>query len=141
LVRDISALSLLDRWTIYRAHRIDHQIEYFTRRARERGAASRRWLMLRLLLTAATVGVVVVALAWPAVLPVGTTGLVSSLLATVEAWIQFRRSEVIAASYRGARAELASLTTRPRWPRPSRPSSWRSTASAGSGWRSCPWPP
>jgi hypothetical protein len=112
LVRDIGALSLVDRWTIYRAHRIDHQIDYFTRRARERGAASRRWQMLRLLLTAATLGVVVVALVRPAVVPVGTTGLVSALLATVEAWIQFQRSEVIAASYRGARAELAALRAR-----------------------------
>jgi hypothetical protein len=46
--------------------------------------------------------------------PVGAAvvGLVSALLATSEAWLQFRRSEVLAAGFADARDDLLALRQR-----------------------------
>ena len=109
IMQEIGAADVAERWTIYLTHRIDDQIAYFTRRAREHESASRRWVVLRLVLTAACLGIAAFALVAPESVTPGTTGVVSAVLATTEAWIQFRRSEVIATSYREAQGELLNL--------------------------------
>lgn len=109
VVRDIARLPVARRWATYRTERIDDQIAYFDRCAREHGGAAHRWLLLRHLLTVATLGIAAVALVGPDPLAPGTVGAVSAVLATTEAWIQFRRSEVVADSYREAGRALAEL--------------------------------
>jgi hypothetical protein len=104
----ISTVGVPVRWAFYREHRIDGQIDYFTGRAERHRRTARRWHRIRLLLTVATVAVAATSLAVP---EVGGTviGLTSALLATSEAWLQFRRSDVLAASFADAREELTAL--------------------------------
>jgi hypothetical protein len=103
----ISAADVPTRWEFYREHRVDGQLDYFADRAERHRQAARRWYWIRLVLTASTVGVAAVSLAVP--VPGTAIGLVSALLATSEAWLQFRRSDVLAGSFAEAREELVAL--------------------------------
>ena len=105
--RRISAADVPTRWAFYREHRIDGQLAYFADRAERHRRAARRWYWIRLVLTVSTVVVAAVSLA--VAVPGTAIGLVSALLATSEAWLQFRRSDVLAGSFAEAREELALL--------------------------------
>jgi hypothetical protein len=105
--RAISTADVEQRWQFYREHRMDDQIGYFTDRADRHRRTARRWRLIRLALTAGTVVVAAASLLFP--VPGTVIGLMSSLLATSEAWLQFRRSEVLAASFAEARDELSEL--------------------------------
>ena len=105
--RRISAADVPTRWAFYREHRIDGQLAYFADRAERHRRAARRWFWIRLVLTVSTVVVAAVSLA--VAVPGTAIGLVSALLATSEAWLQFRRSDVLAGSFAEAREELAVL--------------------------------
>jgi hypothetical protein len=107
LSRQISATDVRNRWRFYRRHRMDDQIAYFADRADRHRRTARRWRLIRLVLTAGTLVVVTASLLLP--VPGTVIGLVSALLATSEAWLQFRRSEVLAASFAEARDELSGL--------------------------------
>jgi hypothetical protein len=110
LSREIGAADVATRWRFYRRHRIDDQIAYFTDRAERHRRSGRRWRLVRLLLTAGTVAVAVASLLAP--VAAALVGLVSALLATSEAWLQFRRSEVLAAGFTDARDDLLALRER-----------------------------
>ncbi|MEN3357481.1 MAG: SLOG-associating effector domain 1 [Mycobacteriales bacterium] len=107
LSREISTTSIETRWQFYRQHRMDDQIGYFTDRADRHRRTARRWHLIRLALTAGTVVVAAASLLLP--VPGTVIGLMSSLLATSEAWLQFRRSEVLASSFAEARDDLREL--------------------------------
>jgi SMODS and SLOG-associating 2TM effector domain 1/SMODS and SLOG-associating 2TM effector domain 3 len=109
LSREISAASVENRWQFYRQHRMDDQIGYFADRADRHRRTARRWRLIRAALTAGTVVVAAGSLLLP--VPGTVIGLMSSLLATSEAWLQFRRSEVLASSFAEARDELRELRT------------------------------
>jgi len=99
-----------ERWHGYRLGRIDDQADYFADRAARHGRAARRWRAARLVLTTVTVGIAVTSLA---VAVNGTAiGMVSAVLAAGEAWLQFRRSEVLAVSFADAREDLLALRER-----------------------------
>jgi hypothetical protein len=98
------------RWQFYRRNRMDDQIAYFAGRADRHRRTARRWKLVRLLLTVGTVGVAAASLL--VAVPAAVIGLVAALLATSEAWLQFRRSEVLAASFADARDELRTLRER-----------------------------
>jgi hypothetical protein len=101
---------LADRWLRYQRDRIDAQAGYFADRAERHRRSARRWRAARLVLT---VGTVLVAAASLVVAVPGTAiGLVSALLAAGEAWLQFRRSEVLATSFADAREDLLALRDR-----------------------------
>jgi SMODS and SLOG-associating 2TM effector domain 1/SMODS and SLOG-associating 2TM effector domain 3 len=105
--RRISTADVPTRWAFYREHRLDDQIGYFADRAGRHRRAARRWYWIRLVLTVSTVAVAAISLA--VVVPGTVIGLVSALLATSEAWLQFRRSDVLAGSFSEAGEELAAL--------------------------------
>jgi hypothetical protein len=84
-VHEIAAQDVGERWRQYRTHRVDDQIGYFTRRARDHARAARRWRVVRVVLTAATLTAAALALVRPALVAPGTTGLLSAVLATTEA--------------------------------------------------------
>jgi SLOG in TRPM, prokaryote/SMODS and SLOG-associating 2TM effector domain 1 len=107
LSRQLRTAGVEQRWQFYREHRMDDQIDYFADRADRHRRTARRWRLIRLVLTVGTLGVAAAALLLP--VPGAAIGLVSALLATSEAWLQFRRSEVLAASFAEARDELRGL--------------------------------
>jgi hypothetical protein len=107
LGHQISTADAGTRWRFYRQHRIEDQIGYFTDRAERHRRRARRWYWIRLVLTAGTLAVATAALLGP--VRGAVIGLVSALLACSEAWLQFRRSDVLAASFAEARDELRSL--------------------------------
>jgi hypothetical protein len=113
LLRRVAAADGADlpaRWQRYRQDRIDDQLGYFTDRAGRHRRTARRWRVIRLVLTAATVGVAAAALLRP--VPDAIVGAVSASLASSEAWLQFRRSEVLTVSFDAAAAELRALRAR-----------------------------
>jgi SMODS and SLOG-associating 2TM effector domain 1 len=99
------------RWASYRAGRIDDQIAYYSSRAARHRRIARRWRVIQLALTLATVAVAVVVLFRS--IPGAVVGLVSALLAGSEAWLQYRRSDVLAVSFAAACAELRALRDQP----------------------------
>jgi hypothetical protein len=105
--RRISTADVPTRWAFYREHRIDGQLDYFADRAERHRRTARRWYWIRVVLTVSTVAVAAVSLA--VAVPGTVIGLVSALLATSEAWLQFRRSDVLASSFAEAREELVTL--------------------------------
>jgi hypothetical protein len=105
--RRISTADVPTRWAFYRRHRIDGQLDYFADRAERHRRTARRWFWIRLVLTVSTV--VVAAVSITVAVPGTVIGLVSALLATSEAWLQFRRSDVLATSFAEAREELVAL--------------------------------
>jgi hypothetical protein len=106
----VGAADVRARWRFYRLHRIDDQIAYFADRADRHRRSGRRWRRGRLVLTAGTVAVALASLVAP--VDAAVVGLVSALLATNEAWLQFRRSEVLAAGFADARDDLLGLRDR-----------------------------
>jgi hypothetical protein len=108
--QELAAADVAVRWHYYRRHRIDDQIAYFTDRAGRHSRSARRWRLGRLVLTVGTVAVAATSLVAP--VDAAVVGLVSTLLATSEAWLQFRRSEVLAAGFAEARDELLRLRDR-----------------------------
>lgn len=107
--RRISTAHVPTRWAFYREHRVDGQLDYFADRAERHRRTARRWYWIRVVLTVSTVAVAAVSLAAPGKVPGTVIGLVSALLATSEAWLQFRRSDVLASSFAEAREELVAL--------------------------------
>jgi hypothetical protein len=103
----IGGTDVASRWRFYRRYRIDAQIGYFADRAARHGRLAGRWQRVRLLLTLGTLVVAAASLVVP--VPAGMIGLVAALLATSEAWLQFRRSEVLARSFAEAGDELSGL--------------------------------
>jgi hypothetical protein len=99
-----------DRWARYRRDRIDAQAGYFADRAGRHRRAARRWGVARLVLTVGTVAIAAASLF--VAVPGTAIGMVSALLAAGEAWLQFRRSEVLATSFTDARQELLALRER-----------------------------
>jgi hypothetical protein len=106
-----AGVPVAERWAAYREQRIDDQIDWFGRRRRAHEGAVARWRIARVVLVVGTVGVAVAVLAAPTALPTGTSALVAAVLATAEAWIQFRRRETLTVSYAAARARLEELRT------------------------------
>lgn len=109
LLLEIASSGLAARWRTYRERRIDDQVAFFTRRVSEYARAARRWRLLRVVLTVATLAAATVTVVRSHPISPAVTGVLSVTLATTEAWIQFRRQQVIAESYAGARAELCTL--------------------------------
>jgi hypothetical protein len=107
---ELGAAGATERWQFYRRHRIDDQIAYFAERTGRHRRSARRWQLVRLLLTIGTAAVAVTSLLAP--VDAAVLGLVSALLATSEAWLQFKRSEVLAAGFAEARDELLRLRER-----------------------------
>jgi len=101
---------VVGRWRFYVRHRIDDQIAYFTDRAQRNRRAAARWKLARLVLTVGTLAVAAASLFLP--VPGAAIGLVSALLATTEAWLQFLRSDVLSVSFEDARDELRRLRAR-----------------------------
>jgi hypothetical protein len=99
-----------DRWARYRRDRIDAQAGYFADRAGRHRLAARRWGVARLVLTAGTVAIAAASLF--VAVPGTAIGMVAALLAASEAWLQYRRSEVLATSFSDARQELLALRER-----------------------------
>jgi hypothetical protein len=105
--REISTTDVPTRWQFYLQHRVDDQISYFTDRAELHRRTARRWRWIRLILTIGTFIIATVSLVIS--VPSAMIGLVSALLASSEAWLQFRRSEILRDSYAEAGAELRQL--------------------------------
>jgi SMODS and SLOG-associating 2TM effector domain 1/SMODS and SLOG-associating 2TM effector domain 3 len=95
------------RWQFYRQHRMDDQIGYFARRATQHRRTASRWRAVRLTLTAGTFLVAIASLLIH--VSAAMIGLVSALLASSEAWLQFKRSDTLAVSYTEAHDELTVL--------------------------------
>jgi SMODS and SLOG-associating 2TM effector domain 1 len=106
----MAGVDLPARWEAYRQDRIDDQLGYFTDRAGRHRRTARRWRVIRLVLTTATVGVAAAALLRP--VPDAVVGAVAAAMAGSEAWLQFRRSEVLTVSFDAAAAELRALRAR-----------------------------
>jgi hypothetical protein len=107
LGRQISTTDGPTRWRFYLEHRVDDQIRYFADRAERHRRTARRWRGIRLVLTVGTVIIASISLVVPALSVM--IGLVSALLAASEAWLQFRRSEILRDSYAEAGEELRQL--------------------------------
>jgi hypothetical protein len=110
LSNEVGAADVAGRWQFYRQHRIDDQIAYFADRAERHRRSGRRWRLIRLVLTTGTIAVAGASLV--VAVDAAVVGLVSALLATSEAWLQFRRSEVLAAGFTDARDDLLALRER-----------------------------
>lgn len=106
LCRTVGEADLATRWAFYRRCRVDDQIAYFRRRGTLHSRVARRWRIAQTVLTVLAVPAVAAQVAgWQSAL----VGLVVTLLATSEAWLQFRRSDFLAVSFAEAAAELETL--------------------------------
>ncbi len=110
LYRAVGEADTTTRWEFYRRCRMDDQISYFRHRGAFHARVARRWRAAQTILTVLSIPAIAAQIAgWQSAL----VGLVVTLLAVSEAWLQFRRSDYLAVSFAEAATELAALRTQP----------------------------